>query len=177
MPKIQLSALFIARNIILGLTTISSFAGNGVIIPIYRSGIDPEKGIIEVLAVKQATDITATVTKVDCKCYGGNDGQILFSNAQGGSGLYEYSITGTTWSTNSGFLSVPAGTYQAYIRDANNPSEIILVNPNIEVQQPDKITAEVSSNDVSECHGNTNGSIFVINATGGSGFYEYTIDG
>ncbi|NJN78665.1 MAG: hypothetical protein HC803_10370, partial [Saprospiraceae bacterium] len=104
-----------------------------------------------------------------------NDGQIVVT-ATGTSGTVEYSIDGgLTWQASNTFNSLPAGTYNVAIRYDNvtcfvlNPTATILTAP-----ASPSIT-NVASTNPTNC-GVTDGTI-TITATGGSGSYEYSIDG
>ncbi len=122
-------------------------------------------------------DATINVTHVS-GCYGYDNGSIDITNPVGGSGNYEYSIDGgITWQNSGLFENLTAGFYDVQIRDANIPGCIIVLDPNLEITEPDELSADLDSQDVTECSDSQNGWIEISNPLGGSGFYEYTIDG
>ena len=130
--------------------------------------------------ITQPAILAATVTAVPVSvCYGNNNGSITVNGATGGAGTYEYSINGTTWQSSNAFTGLVAGTYQVSVRDAASPTCIMDLDGSTGtiITQPTIITATVASVNVSLCNGNTNGSITVNSATGGSGTYQYSIDG
>ena len=59
-------------------------------------------------------------TKVSC--FGGSDGTISAGSVSGGTAPYQYSLDGTSFSSNTEFNSLAAGNYTLYVRDANNCS-------------------------------------------------------
>ncbi|WP_298899907.1 T9SS type B sorting domain-containing protein [uncultured Psychroserpens sp.] len=103
----------------------------------------------------------------------------LTLSASGGTGIYTYSndssfttILGTFNSSTT--FSVPPGTYQYYVRDANgciaNVSNEITIDP-----LPDLEINLQSTNPTINCAGDNNGSI-VATAQGGLGDYVYTLE-
>ena len=112
-----------------------------------------------------------SVTAIDPTC-AGNDGSISVSTT-GGSGSYEYSIDGgVTFQTSNIFTSLSSGLYTIFINDiisGCSSSEIVTINST--PSGLDLITIE----QIESCDGN-DGSID-ISASGGSGSYEYSIDG
>ena len=111
------------------------------------------------------------VTAVDPTC-AGNDGSISISST-GGSGTYEYSIdAGLTFQTSTLFSGLPSGTYTILINDmvtGCSSSETVIVN-----STPSGLDVNTIEQ-IESCDGN-DGSID-ISASGGSGSYEYSIDG
>ncbi|MDP2334874.1 MAG: hypothetical protein Q8N05_00190, partial [Bacteroidota bacterium] len=106
---------------------------------------------------------------------GKGDGVITISNATGGSGLYQYSINGTDWQQASVFDNLAPGAYQLWLRDANFPGCAVIL-PKTDVLTGQSFTASVSSVDVL-CFGDNSGTLTISNANGGSGAYQYSIDG
>ena len=118
-----------------------------------------------------ATDVTV--------CYGNNNGSIVVNGSTGGAGTYQYSINGTNWQTSNTFSNLTAGTYQVSMRDAVNTScvnDLDASNGTV-LGQPTELSATVAAVNVTLCNGNANGSITVSGATGGSGSFEYSING
>ncbi len=100
------------------------------------------------------------------------------SNPQGGHGNYEYSINGgTSWQTNGSFTGLSAGSYDVRMRDADYTGCFVVLNPALAINEPLPLSGTVNKTDVTGCYGNANGSISVVSAAGGSGSYEFTIDG
>ncbi len=124
-------------------------------------------------------DADITVTNVDC--YGGNNGAISISNPDGGSGSYQFTINGgLTWNdyisgtyTYSGLV---ADTFDVWIRDANDLSCVIPLDTMLVIPEPDSLFATIDSTNIT-CFGADNGTITLHSSTGGTGVYEYSIDG
>ncbi|TYC14144.1 T9SS type B sorting domain-containing protein [Bizionia gelidisalsuginis] len=103
----------------------------------------------------------------------------LTLSASGGNGPYTYSETDTfttvigSFATNTTF-SVPEGTYQYYVQDANgciaNVSNEITIDP-----LPELVINLQSLNPTINCAGDNNGSI-IATAQGGLGNYVYTLE-
>ena len=116
------------------------------------------------------TDLAVTFTFTDPTSCGTNNGTIT-ANAAGGAGPYQYALDAQTYSANSNFTGLGAGTYQIKLKDKNGcerTTSVILKTPGSSLEA----SAQASSN--SGCKTN-NGSI-TINATGGSAPYSYSIN-
>ena len=80
-------------------------------------------------------------------CNGAQNGSITFTNSQGGSGNYEYSIDGgQTWVAQNIFSNLSGGIYDLRIREFNNPSCAYIVNTNVVVNEPAQLNAVVIPN-------------------------------
>jgi len=126
------------------------------------------------LAIGQPSELNATATPINATCAGRPTGSIQFSGVSGGSGQYEYSLDGNTYQTGTTFSNILAGSYQAWVRDRLNPSCEVLVDPSVEVLQPDSVTATLTYQPIN-CFGGT-ALINITNPFGGSGLYDYSID-
>jgi gliding motility-associated-like protein len=125
------------------------------------------------VVLTQPQPISVFINKVDASCNGSSTGRIdIF--AGGGSGNFQFSIDGgTTYQPNSIFANLPAGSYNVFVRDANNCAYPFLGNP-VVITQPTPVTATATVTNAS-CSGNGNGSISVT-ATGGTSPYNYSIN-
>jgi gliding motility-associated-like protein len=113
----------------------------------------------------------------DISYFGAADGQFEV-DPSGGSGSYEFSIdTGSTWSSDSVFTELASGEYPVYLRDADNHTCIYTWMGTITIHdpQPLNLTEIKEEHHDAVCAGDENGS-FQVRATGGSGYYEYSID-
>ena len=110
-----------------------------------------------------------SITPTDASC-GASDGTIVI-NASGGSGALQYSIdNGVTFVSGSTFNSLAAGNYDIVVEDAGGcqaTGTTTIVNANAPVIN------SITPTDAS-C-GASDGTI-VINASGGSGALQYSID-
>ncbi|MBL7969699.1 MAG: gliding motility-associated C-terminal domain-containing protein [Prolixibacteraceae bacterium] len=127
------------------------------------------------LTISEPLKLNADLTASMVTCYQGTDGQIVISNATGGSGLYEYSVDGTTWTSTTTLGNLPKGTYTVRIRDANAISCIINL-PSVTITEPAQLQATIAPQNVT-CFGGSNGSIILSNPSGGSGSFQYSING
>ena len=106
-----------------------------------------------------------------------NDGTITITGATGGYGTYEYSINaGGSWQLANTYTNLQPATYDVRIRDAAHPGCVIILNPQLVITEPAVLNAVVNSINVT-CFGANNGNITITNPSGGSGTYEYSIDG
>ena len=132
--------------------------------------------LISGLTITEPVLISATVSYTDVSCNSANDGSISITGSTGGSGSYEYSITGgTSWSGLSSFTNLSPGIYSVQIRDAAHTGCVITLS-SITITQPAALSATVASTNVS-CYGSADGTITITNPLGGYGTYEYTING
>ena len=111
--------------------------------------------------------INQSITPATC---GQNNGVLQFV-VTGGTGSYLYSLDSVIYQSSSVFSSLPAGTYQIYVKDGNNCSANGIISlPNLSAPV---IQIAVSGNIT--CNGGTDGFIN-LTATGGTGLLQYSID-
>ncbi|OQY27256.1 MAG: hypothetical protein B6244_11165 [Candidatus Cloacimonetes bacterium 4572_55] len=115
-----------------------------------------------------------SVTATDPDCYGGDGGQIVVS-ASGGTGSRQYSINnGQTYQPSPTFSDLDADSYQVWVRDENNCATSYGSNPVVLDDPPELVINSVTASDP-DCYGGDDGRI-VINASGGSGSRQYSIN-
>ncbi|UFH34762.1 gliding motility-associated C-terminal domain-containing protein [Flavobacterium acetivorans] len=124
--------------------------------------------------ITQPDALTATIAKTNVTCNGANDGTITITAPTGGYGTYEYRLDAGAWQTSGNFSALANATYSVQIRDAANPTCIIVLGDQI-ITQPDALTATIAKTNVT-CNGANNGTITVTAPTGGYGTYEYRLD-
>lgn len=111
---------------------------------------------------------TASSTNASC---GNNDGSILVA-ATGGAGTIQYQLNSGAFQSSGSYTGLAAGAYLVTAKDANGCTKVttVMVNnlgaPSLSV---------LSTTNVS-CHGGNDGTI-VLNATGGVGTLQYSING
>ena len=112
--------------------------------------------------------LVVTISQKNNTCNGGKDGQI-FITATSNNLPISYSIdNGTTWSSNTNFYTLSAGSYAVVVRATGGCTYA----QTVKITEPAAITFSTTSN--SNC---TNGSIKIENAAGGNGApYKYSID-
>jgi len=127
---------------------------------------------------------TVTFTKNDVTCNGGSDGDITLT-LSGGTSSYRYVIYetfepsisdsfGPTTNLSHTFSGLDANVYTVFVRDVGTGN--VLAFNTLIVNEPGVLTGTVSQANVS-CFGGLTGSITISSPTGGSGSYEYTING
>lgn len=129
------------------------------------------------LDIAEPGELSANLDSTNILCFGGNDGTITISSASGGSGSYEYSIDGgLSWQSDGDFTALLPGDYDVHLRDANEILCEKVLNPLLTLVEASELNADIATTNVS-CYGGNNGTIILSNPVGGSGVYEYTIDG
>lgn len=127
--------------------------------------------------ITQPAILAASVASGNVTCNGAADGYITITGATGGHGLYEYSIDGgLTWQSNGSYTGLAPNTYNVQIRDAVYTYCIEVLNIAVIITEPAVLSGTITTTDVT-CYGASDGSITVINAAGGYGTYEYSING
>ncbi|PSL44262.1 SprB-like repeat protein [Chitinophaga niastensis] len=99
-------------------------------------------------------------------------GTITVINVQGGLPPYGYSLDNTSYTTNPLFSNLHNGDYTVYTRDANG----CIITRSISPYGPVSLHGTLQMQPVL-CNAQSNGSIKVINVTGGNKQYEYSLDG
>jgi PKD repeat protein len=129
------------------------------------------------LLITQPPVLSATLAKTNVTCFGGNDGTITISAPSGGYGTYEYSVNGGgSWQASGNFTLLTPGAYNVLIRDAANTGCIVVLNNSYTISQPAQLAATVTKTDVT-CKGANDGTITISSPSGGSGTYQYSVDG
>jgi gliding motility-associated-like protein len=131
--------------------------------------------MLKIVEISEPGPLYAEAGKTDVTCYGGSNGTISVRDAKGGSGVYDFSIDGATWSTSFMFENLPAGSYNLTMRDSKAPACTYFVGK-LDIGQPDKLEAVAVASPVT-CFGGSDGTISLSQAKGGSGGYEYTVNG
>lgn len=130
--------------------------------------------------ITQPAQLTATPSRVNNTCFGATAGSITFGSPTGGSGPIDFSIDGgTSWLPGNVFNNLPAGTYNLYMRDRNNPTCTRLIQANYAITQPAVLAVTgVATTDNTTCNSPYTGSITFQNPSGGSSASrEFSIDG
>jgi gliding motility-associated-like protein len=129
------------------------------------------------LLITQPAVLGASVSSTMVTCFGADDGTISITGVSGGSGSYQYTVTGgAPWLPSGLFTGLTPGSYDVRIRDAVNPGCILVLNTTLVITQPLQLAASASSTNVT-CFGIDDGTIIISSPAGGYGTYEYTING
>ncbi|MEO1257910.1 MAG: reprolysin-like metallopeptidase [Bacteroidota bacterium] len=105
--------------------------------------------------------VTATQTQ-DVLCAGGSDGEITVEVA-GGNPDFQYSLDGVNYQNSNVFQNLPAGTYTITVLDTDDFTQTDMVV----ISEPPAIAGDASAN----------GYEVTVNATGGTGTLQYSLDG
>ena len=152
-------ATFQAGNVFIGM-----LAGNYTVIVQDANGCT----VTTVATVNNAAAPAITASAfTDVTCFGDDNGTINIT-ANGGTGILQYSIdNGTNFQLGTLFNNLPPGNYNLVVVDINGCDATSAVT----ISEPNQITSLISP--VNTTCGNNNGS-FSVNATGGTGNYEYS---
>jgi len=116
--------------------------------------------------------LSVTATSTDASCSGVNDGSVTVTSTIGGTPPYQYSLNGSPFQPTGNFSGLSANTYVVLVQDFNGCQ----ARDTVSIANSANITlGVVSSTDVS-CFGFTDGE-FEVAPTGGTGPYNYTING
>ncbi len=129
------------------------------------------------ITLTQPPVLTGSAAGTNITCFGTSDGTITISGAAGGTGIQEFTIDGGgNWQVSPIFTGLSFGTYNVMMRDAANPTCILVLNNALQITAPDILNATVTGTDVN-CFGADNGSVIISSPSGGYGAYGYSIDG
>src|SRR5664279_423406 len=127
------------------------------------------------ITLNQPVALDATITaQTNVSCNGGNTGSVtVVANPATGTAPYEYSINGGgSWFGSGTFSNLNASIYTIIARDANGCLKQVPVT----ITQLAQLNGTVSKTDVS-CFGANDGTITISSPSGGSGNYQYSVDG
>lgn len=114
--------------------------------------------------ITQPTLLSATLSGTDALCFGGSEGTVDATPAGGTPG---YSYAWDSGCTDQTCDSLPAGTYNVTVYDANNCT----ITEQVTINEPTIIDININATDVS-CHGGSNGIAQAI-VTGGTPNPDY----
>jgi gliding motility-associated-like protein len=127
----------------------------------------------QLVTVTASVVITVTASSTDADCLGVDNGSITITGTTGGNGSYEYSLDGGSFSASLTYPNLAAGDHTVTARDGlgclSSPLTVTIGATSI-------ITFTSSSTATTVCAG-SDGSITVTGSTGGSGTYNYLING
>jgi gliding motility-associated-like protein len=110
---------------------------------------------------------------VPVSCFGESDGQIDFTNSQGGVGNFVFSIdNGVSFQASNQFTGLLAGNYDVVMQDANGCE----LTDNVVVDTPFPLDFDIGSTNLN-CYEDNSGEIEFTNMSGGTVNYEYSVDG
>ncbi|MEY2869016.1 MAG: hypothetical protein RIR01_1496, partial [Bacteroidota bacterium] len=119
-----------------------------------------------------------TISKTDVKCYNDTTGVINFNVTNANGYTLAYSINnGATYSANSTFSNLSAGTYNAIVKYSLAGTDCFTTTQTITITQPaTALTATASITELAGCGPAGEGKISITNPQGGTAPYEYSFD-
>ncbi|UNY99710.1 T9SS type B sorting domain-containing protein [Zhouia spongiae] len=126
------------------------------------------------VVIGQDAPVDFTEAHTDVTCFGDTNGSITLTGS-GGTAPYTYRIVNAIagidiTNTTGGFGNLPAGTYNVTVTDNNGCPDTATIT----INQPGQLGADVSATAYT-CSAES--QITIANVTGGSGTYQYSIDG
>ena len=126
--------------------------------------------ITNVFNLTTTYSITSNFTQTETiNCFGEATAEIVLT-ANGGQGVYTYSIDGINFQSDSVFSNLAASEYQVISKDGNG----CLSEITVEITQPNQLVLNAVPTMIS-CFGADNGSV-AVNVSGGTPTYTNTID-
>jgi gliding motility-associated-like protein len=126
----------------------------------------------------QNPQLNATLTFSNPQCYNTSNGSITIASPTGGTGSFQYTITGANpWTapaaTGYTYNSLARGTYNVVMRDAGAIGCTRTLNGALVLDDPDELTVNISINKGLTCFEGSDGRL-QANVTGGTAPYTYT---
>ncbi|MFC5535116.1 gliding motility-associated C-terminal domain-containing protein [Rhodocytophaga aerolata] len=127
------------------------------------------------LAISQPQALAISlIAKADVTGCNGNTNGSITVGATGGTSNYTYSLDGVIFAASNTFNGLQAGIYNTItVKDANGCTAVL---PAVTITQPDAIMADITGSNPTACS-TTDGTITIRNISGGSGTFEFSIDG
>jgi len=141
----------------------------GVPVGTYTGAVIDKHGCSDTdnVTLSQPPKLTLTSTSVNLKCYNDNSGSITTTVS---GGVTDYHYQWSNGSTAANLTSIPAGTYDLTLTDANGCKDSL---KNLQITQPDSLELIVDSLVNPKCSYSNDGRI-VVHANGGTVDYSYT---
>lgn len=137
----------------------------------YQIVVTDQNGCIDdsLVTINQPQQIIAQTQTTTANC-NQNNGSILI-NAQGGTGVLNYSLDSISFVVVNSFNNLGAGNYTVYVRDVNSCAVAFPVSVS-NINGP--VISGILKTDL-DCNGDVDGTI-LINANGGSGALQFSIN-
>ena len=126
---------------------------------------------IHVLLSQPSQLLADTISTRSVSCFGGSNGAITLG-VSGGVYPYSYAWPQALSINDSLGINLAAGTYDAYVTDANGCKDTVTAT----ISQPAQLAPYVAVYDSVSCFGGNNGGV-TISAIGGTTPYTYALDG
>ncbi|MBK8624916.1 MAG: hypothetical protein IPN86_04965 [Saprospiraceae bacterium] len=143
--------------------------GNGMYTIVVKDANDCNYNTIAtILAVSNPKNINITTTNTNC---GTSNGSIKIDSVSGGISPFEFSINGSSFTTNTLYSSLSARSYDIIVKDATGCTFTKVINVN-NIGGP----TDVQITKTNATCGNANGTITIGSVTGGLQPMEYNFD-
>lgn len=138
---------------------------NNLVVGIYSITVTDDNGCKKSssIEVNQPTELIINSSKVDVKCFDGNDGSASISVTGGAS---NYSFLWSNGASSSSIDNLTSGTYSVTVTDANGCKK----SNTVTINQPSELHISVTFEDI-KCNGSNDGSASV-SAAGGKPNYS-----
>ncbi len=132
---------------------------------IYTITVQDENGCTETTSATVAVNTLVVIAvETPISCFGANDGEITVVVVGGGNPPFEYSLNGGPFQSNPVFTNLGPGAYTATVMDADGFTQS---TSSLTLSNPPQLTAAAT----------VAGDTITVNANGGTGNLEYSIDG
>jgi gliding motility-associated-like protein/uncharacterized repeat protein (TIGR01451 family) len=123
-------------------------------------------------------EVVVSATNTDIVCADSSTSTLTIT-ASGGTAPYNYSIDGgTTYQSTNTFSNLSGGTYTISVEDSSGTSTSRCVTTlEYEIDEPFRLTASAAIVEDASCDPTNGALVKILNASGGSGTYEYSFDG
>ncbi|SMO32992.1 PKD repeat-containing protein [Saccharicrinis carchari] len=159
-----------------------SKSGNYTVNVFHNANASCVKSAVVTVSNPQPLGITSTVK--DVTCFGGSDGQIsvVATGRPAGHGFsYTWEVDyGSGWTvlggeTGATIKDKTAALYRVTVQSTSTVCSY--TSAAIQIQQPDKVQANVTHADIITCNGDDSGVIQLTNINGGTAPYRYVLNG
>ncbi|MBN2486561.1 MAG: SprB repeat-containing protein, partial [Bacteroidales bacterium] len=123
--------------------------------------------------ITELPQMSATVASTNITCNALNNGTITINSPTGGSGTYQYQITGYSWQNGPSytFSGLSNGTYAVSMRDAANTSCVVSLG-NVVITRPAQISTTIAIQKGLTCFDGSDGELRAV-PSGGTPPYNY----
>ena len=124
---------------------------------------------VEITQPNAALDASVT-SQTNVDCFGNNTASVTVT-ATGGTTSYKYKLDNGAYQNNGTFISLKAGNYTVYVKDANGCTTSV----DVTITQPDKLTCDAKQVSQVTIFGHKDG-VATVTPDGGTKPYEYLWD-
>ncbi len=149
--------------------TFGSLAANDYVVTVEDANGCSTNVDVEITQPDAALDASVT-SQTNVDCFGNNTASVTVT-ATGGTTSYKYKLDNGAYQNNGTFISLKAGNYTVYVKDANGCTTSV----DVEITQPDKLTCDAKQVSQVTIFGHKDG-VATVTPDGGTKPYEYLWD-